>query len=336
MESLADTLKETKAENKRLQVELEKGSEAKAEIERLNAELKKEQDHSAALTEYYNLTEPKMEALRQEACKVKAAAEKDAQRLTREMAKATESARFASLLLTWGRSDCCARLSAAVTMGLLQQNWSEHVAEFPKFVKGDWEVSSLDIFPALRAWCKQFWQKEGRSAAKARLLEHLAKAKAAEQREEPAAEEGGADAGAGADVGQDHPEGFRRKNKNEKFVAIKGLLKIKYSCREIIINGNSYKVLKVVGWMRAHPGRTLDDYDRAYAERREDMARFWRNHRRTDRQEAIAQRRYGLVCVSPPSPLRIMYNISSDDEPSSPNHTLRSGGCFGGEDVIFL
>lgn len=91
-------------------------------------------------------------------------------------------------------------------MGLLQQNWSEHVAEFPKFVKGDWEVSSLDNFPALRAWRKQFWQKEGRFAAKSRLLEHLAKAEAAEQREEPAAEEGGADAGAGADVDQDHPE----------------------------------------------------------------------------------------------------------------------------------
>ena len=104
----------------------------------------------------------------------------------------------------------------------------------------------------------------------------------------------------------------------------------------MIINGNSYKVLKVAGWMRAHPGRTLDDYDRVHVERREDMAHFWRNHRRTDRQEAIAQRRYGLVCVSPPSPLRVVYNISSDDEPSSPDHTLGSGGCFGGEDVIFL
>ena len=69
MESLANTLKETKAENKRLQAELEKGSEAKTKIERLKAELKKEQDFSAALTEYYNLTEPKMEALRQEALK---------------------------------------------------------------------------------------------------------------------------------------------------------------------------------------------------------------------------------------------------------------------------
>uniref|UniRef100_A0A0D3FTJ2 Uncharacterized protein n=1 Tax=Oryza barthii TaxID=65489 RepID=A0A0D3FTJ2_9ORYZ len=51
MESLANTLKEAKAENRRLQAELEKGSEAKAEIERLKAELKKEQDQSAALTE---------------------------------------------------------------------------------------------------------------------------------------------------------------------------------------------------------------------------------------------------------------------------------------------
>nr|CAE05580.3 OSJNBa0032N05.8 [Oryza sativa Japonica Group] len=69
MESLANTLKETKAKNERLQAELEKGSEAKTKIERLKAELKKEQDFSAALTEYYNLTEPKMEALRQEALK---------------------------------------------------------------------------------------------------------------------------------------------------------------------------------------------------------------------------------------------------------------------------
>ena len=104
----------------------------------------------------------------------------------------------------------------------------------------------------------------------------------------------------------------------------------------MIINGNSYKVLKVAGWMRAHPGRTLEDYDRVHIERREDMARFWRNHQRTDRQEAIAQRRYSLVCVPPPSLLRIVYDISSDDEPCSSNRSLGSGDCFGGGDVIYL
>lgn len=44
---------------------------------------------------------------------------------------------------------------------------------------------------------------------------------------------------------------------------------------EMIINGKSYKVLKVAGWMRAHPGRNLDDYDRVHVERLEDMVRFW-------------------------------------------------------------
>jgi hypothetical protein len=88
--------------------------------------------------------------------------------------------------------------------------------------------------------------------------------------------------------------------------------------------------------MRVHPGRTLEDYDRVHVERLEDMVRFWRNHQSTDRQEAIAQRLYSLACISPPSPLRVVYNISSDDELCSPDHSLGSGGCFGGEDVIFL
>uniref|UniRef100_A0A0E0KNS0 Uncharacterized protein n=1 Tax=Oryza punctata TaxID=4537 RepID=A0A0E0KNS0_ORYPU len=66
MEGLARSLREAKAENKRLQTELDKGSEAKVEIDRLKAKLAKERGHSAALTDYYNLTEPKMEANRQE------------------------------------------------------------------------------------------------------------------------------------------------------------------------------------------------------------------------------------------------------------------------------
>jgi hypothetical protein len=97
--------------------------------------------------------------------------------------------------------DCCARVSAAFTMGLLQQFGCEHIAEFPKYTKGDWEISAQDISPALRAWRKQFWQKDGRSAAKARLLEQLAKAEAADLCEE----EGAAARGGGGDA-QDHPE----------------------------------------------------------------------------------------------------------------------------------
>jgi uncharacterized protein YhaN len=93
MEGLANTLKEAKAENKQLQAELEKGGEAKAEIERLKAELKKEQSHSAALTNYYNLTEPNMEAPRLEVSKAEADDEKESQGFAREMVKATESAK---------------------------------------------------------------------------------------------------------------------------------------------------------------------------------------------------------------------------------------------------
>uniref|UniRef100_A0A0E0LYC4 Uncharacterized protein n=1 Tax=Oryza punctata TaxID=4537 RepID=A0A0E0LYC4_ORYPU len=51
MEGLARSLREAKAENKRLQAELDAGSEAKAKIERLKAELEKEREHSAALAE---------------------------------------------------------------------------------------------------------------------------------------------------------------------------------------------------------------------------------------------------------------------------------------------
>jgi hypothetical protein len=88
--------------------------------------------------------------------------------------------------------------------------------------------------------------------------------------------------------------------------------------------------------MRVHPGRTLEDYDSVHTKRREDMVRFWRNHQKTDCQEAIARRRYSLVCVSPPSPLRVVYDISSDDEPCSSNHSLGGGDCIGGEHVIYL
>uniref|UniRef100_A0A0E0JHZ8 Uncharacterized protein n=1 Tax=Oryza punctata TaxID=4537 RepID=A0A0E0JHZ8_ORYPU len=218
MEGLTRSLREAKAENKHIQAELDKGSEAKAEIDRLKAELEKERGHSTTLTDYYNLMEPKIEALRQDANR----AEAKAQRLARDVAEATKSAKTACrtlrLALTdmgakargvpgesasalefseWTQQagcancataygDCCARVSAAFTLGLLQQSGCEHIAQFPDFAKMDWE-------------------KDGRSAAKARLLEQLAKTEAADQGEEPA-EEGGGDA-------QDHPEATARRNR---------------------------------------------------------------------------------------------------------------------------
>nr|AAU44116.1 hypothetical protein [Oryza sativa Japonica Group] len=227
-EALANSLKEAKAENKRLQSELEKGKEARAEVDRLKAELEKEKAHTAVLIDYYNLTEPKMEALRQEVHKAEASAAEESRRFSREMGKTTESSRTAcqTLRLTltdmgtkvrgvpsedasafdfseWTQQaggsvsdcataygDCCAR-----------QFGCEHIAEFPKYAKGDWEISAQDISPALRAWRKQFWQKDGRSAAKARLLAQLAKAEAADLCED----EGMAAGGGGGDA-RDHPE----------------------------------------------------------------------------------------------------------------------------------
>jgi hypothetical protein len=72
VEALANTLKEAKTEVKRLQSELDKGKEARAEVDRLKAELEKEKAHSAVLIDYYNLTEPKMEALRLKASRAEA------------------------------------------------------------------------------------------------------------------------------------------------------------------------------------------------------------------------------------------------------------------------
>nr|BAD33898.1 hypothetical protein [Oryza sativa Japonica Group]BAD36709.1 hypothetical protein [Oryza sativa Japonica Group] len=384
VESLAYTLKEAKTEVKRLQSELDKGKEAWAEVDRLKAELEKEKAHSAVLVDYYNLTEPKMEALRQKASRAEASAVEESQRFSREMAKTTESVRTACqtlrLALTdmgakvrgvpaedasafdfseWTQQaggsvsdcataygDCCARVSAAFTLDLLQQFGCEHVAEFPTYAKGDWEISAQNISPALRVWRKQFWEKDGRSAAKARLLEQLAKAEAADQGEgeDAAGEEVGGDA-------QDHPEGVRRKScirppsgnwrsQNEKFVASNCLPKVRCPFRpvycEMEINGRSYKVFKVANWLRAHPGRTLEDYDLVHSRHLEDMARFWRNHEKTKRQETIFQRRYSLVCVLPPTPLNVVYDISSDDEPSSSDHSLGRDNDYGGEDVIYL
>jgi hypothetical protein len=60
---------------------------------------------------------------------------------------------------------------------------------------------------------------------------------------------------------------------------MKGLPKIKCPFRpvyhEMLINGNSYKVVNVAKWMRVHPGRTLEDYDRYRVSRREDSSSFW-------------------------------------------------------------
>jgi hypothetical protein len=57
--------------------------------------------------------------------------------------------------------DCCARVSAAFVLGVLQENGCEHVAQFPEFVKGDWPEKSYPISTTLRAWRKEYWQKEG-------------------------------------------------------------------------------------------------------------------------------------------------------------------------------
>lgn len=123
-------------------------------------------------------------------------------------------------------------------------------------------------------------------------------------------------------------------------MALKGLPKMQCPFRpvyrEMEINGYSYKVIKVANWLRSHPGRTLENYDLVHSKRLEDMARFWRNHQKTKRQESIFQRHYSLVCVSPPTPLEVVYDISSDDEPSSSNHSLWRDDDYGGEDVIYL
>ncbi len=43
----------------------------------------------------------------------------------------------------------------------------------------------------------------------------------------------------------------------------------------------------------------------------------------------ISQRCYSLVCISPPSPLRVVYDISSDDKPSSFDHSLERERALG-------
>uniref|UniRef100_A0A0E0LC24 Uncharacterized protein n=1 Tax=Oryza punctata TaxID=4537 RepID=A0A0E0LC24_ORYPU len=348
MEGLARSLREVKAENRRLQAELDKGNEVRAEIDRLAAELAKEREHTAMLNAYYDSVEPQMEALRQRANK----AEGKAKRLAHEAAEPTEAAKTSCRTLRLALTDMgakaggvpgrlhhrllqlepggrlrgfglrygvrrllCARVGR-LALGLLQQNGCEHVARFPEFAKGDWEVSSQDVSPALRAWLRQFWLKEGRSVAKTRLLKQLAKSEAANQGEEPAA--------GGRGGAEDHPEGRCRKlcvrpplgdwrSRNKKFIAVKNLPMVRYQLwpiyREMTINGNNYKVISVANWMRTHPRRTLEDFDRVRVARFERTARFWRNHRRTDRQEAIAQRRYALSVVSPPSPLRCIISV---------------------------
>jgi hypothetical protein len=103
----------------------------------------------------------------------------------------------------------------------------------------------------------------------------------------------------------------------------------------MLINGSSYKVVKVAEWMRTHPGRTLEDYDCHRVSRREDSSNFWRNFRRSVCQEAIARRRYSLVCVWPSSPLRVVYDISSNDESSSSTCNANEGEGVN-DDVIYL
>lgn len=53
--------------------------------------------------------------------------------------------------------DCCARVSAAFVLGVLQENGCEHVAKFLEFAKGDWPEKSGPLSAALRAWRKKYW-----------------------------------------------------------------------------------------------------------------------------------------------------------------------------------
>uniref|UniRef100_A0A0E0MLY2 Uncharacterized protein n=1 Tax=Oryza punctata TaxID=4537 RepID=A0A0E0MLY2_ORYPU len=155
-----------------------------------------------------------MEALRLEASKTEA----KSQRLARDVAKATESAKTACRTLRLAHTDMGARVrgvpgedasafefsewtqlangavsDCATTYGDCSSG-CEHIAKFPDYAKGDWEFSAQDVSPTIRAWRKQFWQKDDRSTAKARLLEQLAKTEAVDQDKEPVAERGGGDA----------------------------------------------------------------------------------------------------------------------------------------------
>lgn len=53
-------------------------------------------------------------------------------------------------------------------------------------------------------------------------------------------------------------------------------------------------------------------------------------------QAAIARPRYSLACISPPSLLRVIYNIDSDDEVGSPNLTGAERECHEEDNVIHL
>uniref|UniRef100_A0A0E0E2L7 Uncharacterized protein n=1 Tax=Oryza meridionalis TaxID=40149 RepID=A0A0E0E2L7_9ORYZ len=236
--------------------------------------------------------------------------------------------------------DCCARVSAGFVLSLLHTHGCEHIKDFPQHVAGEWPSNSQCSGAALKAFRKGFWEDGSQDCAKTRLRENLERI--AKEEEAAAAHTGGnpgsseppAEQEGEGNIGQDHPK------ENEKFLAAKGLPKVRRPhrpvYREMLINGNSYQVIKVAEWMRTHPGRTLEDYDRHRVSCREDSACFWREFKRSVRQEAIACRRYRLVCASPPSPLRIVYDICRDDEPCSLSCSLGSGDCFGGEDVIYL
>lgn len=62
------------------------------------------------LIDYYNLTEPKMEALRQEVRKAEASAAEKSRRFSREMVKTTESARTACQRLRLALTDMGAKV----------------------------------------------------------------------------------------------------------------------------------------------------------------------------------------------------------------------------------
>uniref|UniRef100_A0A0E0F4F8 Uncharacterized protein n=1 Tax=Oryza meridionalis TaxID=40149 RepID=A0A0E0F4F8_9ORYZ len=179
--------------------------------------------------------------------------------------------------------DCCACVSASFMLSLLHAHGCEHIRDFPQYVTEEWPSNSQHSGAALKAFQKGFWQDGGRDCAKTRLRENLERIAKEEEAaaaltggdprsSEPAAEREGEGNG-----GQDHPEAYSRKScirpptgdwrkENEKFVEAKGLSKVKRPLRpiyrEMLINGNSYQVIKVAKWMRMDLGQTLEDYDR--------------------------------------------------------------------------
>uniref|UniRef100_A0A0D3F4Q2 Uncharacterized protein n=1 Tax=Oryza barthii TaxID=65489 RepID=A0A0D3F4Q2_9ORYZ len=152
--------------------------------------------------------------------------------------------------------DCCARVAAGFVLSLLHEHGCNHVEDFPEIVKKDWPENDQFAASAVKAFRKSFWENGGKDGAKTQLRDQLERIARAEDAAAAAASEDPEPSGAPAgregegNKSQDHPE-VDWRNKNEKFVAVKGLPKTKCPFRpvyrEMLINGHSYKVIKVAG-----------------------------------------------------------------------------------------